>query len=104
VAEITNNVAAGQWEARLEGELAGYAEYRTRPGRVVFTHTVVEPRFEGRGIASTLITTAVEDAIANEWRITPICPFVRAWLKRHPEHHAWVDWPPEKPTERHDAA
>jgi uncharacterized protein len=103
VVEISNNGAASQWEAWLDGELAGYAEYRARPGRIVFTHTVVEPRFEGQGIGTGLAKAAVGDAIANGRRIVPVCPFIRAWLKRHPEHHEWVDWP-EKPTEGADAA
>jgi predicted GNAT family acetyltransferase len=97
VVDIANNEADSQWEARLDGELAGYSEYRRRPGRIVFTHTVVEPRFEGKGIGSALVRTEVDDAVANELRIRPICPFVRAWLKRHPEYHGWVDWPAEKP-------
>ena len=95
--EIVNNTAEREWEAFLDGQLAGYAEYRTRPGRIVFTHTVVDPQFEGKGIGTALAKTAVEDAVANELRITPVCPFVRAWLKRHPEFHESVDWPPDKP-------
>jgi predicted GNAT family acetyltransferase len=93
VVDILNNEAARQWEARIEGELAGYAEYRTSRGRATFTHTVVEPRFEGQGIGTALAKAAVDDAIARGLRITPYCPFIRAWLKRHPEHDARVDWP-----------
>lgn len=100
--DIVNNSAEREWEAFLDGELAGYAEYRTRPGRIVFTHTVVDPQFEGKGIGTELARTAVEDAVSNALRIVPICPFVRAWLKRHPEYHAWVDWPAERAT-REDA-
>lgn len=100
--KIANNPAERQWEAFLDGELAGYAEYRTRPGRIVFTHTVVDPQFEGKGIGSALVKTAVRDAVANELRILPTCPFVRTWLKRHPEYQAWVDWPTESAT-REDA-
>ena len=91
--EIVNNDAARQWEARVDGELAGYAEYRTQRGRAIFTHTVVEPRFEGQGIGTALAKAAVEDAIGRGLRITPYCPFIRAWLKRHPDYDAHVDWP-----------
>jgi predicted GNAT family acetyltransferase len=94
VVDIVNNEAARQWEARIQGELAGYAEYRTLRGRAIFTHTVVEPRFEGQGIGTALARAAVDNAVARGLRITPYCPFIRAWLTRHAEHHVWVDWPP----------
>jgi predicted GNAT family acetyltransferase len=93
VLEIVNNVAAKQWEARLDGELAGYAEYRANPNRVVFTHTVVEPQFEGRGIGSALAKAALDAAVAAGQRIVPYCPFVSAYLRRHHEYDASVDWP-----------
>ncbi|HUP82641.1 MAG TPA: GNAT family N-acetyltransferase [Candidatus Limnocylindria bacterium] len=91
--EIANNAAEKRWEARLDGELAGYAEYRASPRRVVFTHTVVEPRFEGRGIGSGLAKTALDAAVAAGQRIVPYCPFVSAYLRRHHEYEMNVDWP-----------
>lgn len=91
--EIANNDAEKRWEARLDGELAGYAEYRGGSSRVVFTHTVVEPQFEGRGIGSALAKAALDAAIAGGQRIVPYCPFISAYLRRHPEYEASVDWP-----------
>jgi uncharacterized protein len=93
VVEISNNVADRRWEARLDGEMAGYAEYGASPSRVVFTHTVVESRFEGRGIASALAKAALDAAVAAGQRIVPYCPFISAYLRRHHEYDASVDWP-----------
>jgi uncharacterized protein len=93
VLEISNNVADRRWEARLDGEMAGYAEYGASPSRVVFTHTVVESRFEGRGIASALAKAALDAAVAAGQRIVPYCPFISAYLRRHHEYDASVDWP-----------
>jgi predicted GNAT family acetyltransferase len=93
VLEIANNVAERRWEARLDGELAGYAEYGASPSRVVFTHTVVEPQLEGRGIGSALAKTALDAALAAGQRIVPYCPFISAYLRRHHEYDASVDWP-----------
>src|SRR5436853_1300640 len=78
--EFSNNEEAHRWEARLDGELAGYAEYRTRHGKVIFTHTVVDERFEGRGIGSGLAQRALDAAVAADQRIVPYCPFVSAYL------------------------
>ena len=91
--DITKNEAEGRWEARLDGELAGYAEYGVSPSRVVFTHTVVEPQFEGRGIGTALAKTALDAAVAAGQRIVPYCPFISAYLRRHNEYDASVDWP-----------
>jgi predicted GNAT family acetyltransferase len=93
VLEIVNNAAARRWEARLDGELAGYAEYRGNSNKVVFTHTVVEPQFEGRGIGSGLAKAALDAALTAGQRIVPYCPFVSAYLRRHHEYDAFVDWP-----------
>ncbi|MCF6736818.1 GNAT family N-acetyltransferase, partial [Blastococcus sp. KM273129] len=46
---VVDDRAAGRFEVLVDGQVAGYAEYRRRGPSVAFTHTVVEPEFEGRG-------------------------------------------------------
>jgi predicted GNAT family acetyltransferase len=70
-----------------------FSEYELEPGRIVFTHTVVRPDYEGQGIGSRLAKFVVEDAQARGLRITPVCPFVRAYLRRHSEYESIVDYP-----------
>lgn len=91
--EFANDETARRWEARLDGELAGYAEYRPGRSKVVFTHTVVDERFEGRGIGSGLAKHALDAAVTAQLRIVPYCPFISAYLRRHHEYDDWVDWP-----------
>lgn len=91
--ELRDNPEGRRWEALLDGEVVGYSEYRRTSSRIIFTHTVVDPDFEGRGIASRLAQTAVDDAIEHGLRITPYCPFVRAYLERHREYAESVDMP-----------
>jgi predicted GNAT family acetyltransferase len=91
--EFTNNEAARRWEARLDGELAGYAEYRRGRGKAVFTHTVVDERFVGRGNGSGLAKAALDAAVTAAERIVPYCPFISAYLRRHHEYDDWIDWP-----------
>jgi len=91
--EIVNNEDARRWEASLDGQVVGYSEYRLATKRVIFTHTVVEPEYEGRGIGTQLARAALDDALARDLRITPYCPFVRSYLKRHGEYSAMVDLP-----------
>jgi predicted GNAT family acetyltransferase len=96
---IADNAERHRFEAFLGDEKAGYSEYELRPDRVVFDHTVVRPQFEGQGIGSRLARFAVDDARSRGLRITPVCPFIRAWLRRHPEYDEIVDYPPEKSAE-----
>ena len=67
------------------GEIAGFAEYRRRPDVIAFVHTSIDPRFEGRGLASDLIRTALSEARADGLSVMPFCPFVRGYIVRHRE-------------------
>jgi predicted GNAT family acetyltransferase len=91
--EIVDQPERRRWEATEGDQVVGYAEYRTTPGRVIFTHTVVEPEFEGRGIGSRIARHVLDDAVARGLRITPRCPFIRSYLERHSEYAASVDMP-----------
>ncbi len=75
-----------RWEARLDGELAGWAEYRTTDELVVFSHTEVLPAFEGRGVGSALVRTSLTALRADGRRALVVCPFYNSWLARHPEY------------------
>ncbi len=91
-----NNLAASRYEASLGGRTAGYSSYEEKDGRVTFVHTVVRPEFEGRGVGSRLTKFAIDDVRARGLRITPVCPFVRAYLRRHVEYDSIVDYPAER--------
>lgn len=90
---IVNNRAASRYEALIDGRPAGYSTYAEGPDRVTFVHTVVRPRFEGRGVGSRLAKFAIDDVQARGLRITPVCPFVLAYLRRHHEYDSIVDYP-----------
>jgi uncharacterized protein len=79
-----------RYEAVLGGEMAGYSEYTLDGDTVVFTHTVVEDRFEGRGVGTTLVRKALDDVRASGRKIVPRCPFVRSWIGRHPDYRDLV--------------
>jgi hypothetical protein len=55
---------------------------------IVVDHTGVPPAFEGRGIAAKLVNKMIEDARKDGFKITPLCSYVVAQFRRHPE---WAD-------------
>jgi uncharacterized protein len=84
--QVSNNPEEHRYEVRADGDLAGYTVYRERPGLIVFVHTEIAPRFEGHGLASQLIRTALEDAKDRELQVLPFCPFVNGYIDRHREY------------------
>ncbi|HTR71760.1 MAG TPA: GNAT family N-acetyltransferase [Mycobacteriales bacterium] len=89
--EVTNNEIDHRYEVRVDGEFAGFAAYRPRGDRVVFTHTEVDPRWEGHGIGSALARGALDDVVAHHQQITPLCPFIADYIARHPGYLQHVD-------------
>jgi predicted GNAT family acetyltransferase len=74
-----------RFELEQDGQLAGFIAYRERDGRLDLLHTEVDERFEGRGLGGQLVRGTLEAVRAQGRRIIPSCPFVAAWLRRHPE-------------------
>ena len=76
-----------RYEARIDGELAGFADYVLRAGRIVFTHTEVDDAFEGKGVGSALARGALDDVRrAGERDVVPMCSFIKGWIDKHPDY------------------
>ena len=76
-----------RFEIRVGGELAGFAEYRRRPPLIAFTHTLIDPRFEGQGLAHRLVSTALSQARSGGLAVLPFCPFVRSFIAGHSDEY-----------------
>lgn len=83
----------GSYEAIVDGQVVGMIVYHT-PGsgqRVTLSHTIVEPEYRGRGIATRLVKHALEDLRAQDLKLTNYCPFVADYIADHPEYMELVD-------------
>lgn len=83
---ITDNPVAHHYEAWLGDKLAGVSVYRLVDDRIVFEHTEVDPDVEGMGIGSRLARGALDDVRLRGLKLGVECPFIAAWLKRHPDY------------------
>ena len=85
-AVVQDNPEEARYEALVEGSVAGFIVYRRRNGLLTMIHTEVEPEWEGHGLASELVRGALDDVRAHGLKVRPLCPFVAAYIKRHPEY------------------
>ncbi len=94
---VRDNPEELRYEALRDGQLVGLIRYRTEPGVVVLVHTEVDEAVEGTGIGSQLVRGALDDIRASGLRLVPVCPFVAAYLRRHPEYSDLVGADPATP-------
>ena len=83
---VADNAELQRYEARRGSDVVGFITYRLQPERITLIHTEVAPALEGQGIASQLVAGALDDIRRRGLTLVPICPFVRAFLRRHPEY------------------
>jgi predicted GNAT family acetyltransferase len=86
---ISNNPGQLRIETYVEGMLSKI-EYQIADERIYYYHTEVPPELEGRGIASEMAKFALEYARQQGLGIVPLCPFVEAYIRRHPEYKPLV--------------
>jgi uncharacterized protein len=94
---IADAPARSRFEVHVDGALAGFAQYLRRPGVIAFTHTEIDPGFEGHGLGSRLARTALDAARSEGAAVLPFCPFVRGYIAGHREYLDLV--PPERRAE-----
>jgi predicted GNAT family acetyltransferase len=89
--QVSKNEDAHRYEAYIDGERVGFAEYQLTDQLVVFTHTEVEDRCEGLGVGSTLAREALDDVRRDGARkVLPLCPFIKSWIAHHEDYQDLV--------------
>ena len=84
--ELTLNATTQRYEAKLEGAVVGFIEYRDAANARLLTHTEVNPDLEGQGVGSRLVKFALEEIKSSGVSLVPMCPFVAAYVQRHREY------------------
>lgn len=88
--ELINNIEDNQYEFHIEGKVA-FLEYVKSNDRIFLTHTEVPKSLGGQGIGTALIKKVLEKIDKeHELPIVPLCPFVAAYIKKHPEWKSLV--------------
>jgi uncharacterized protein len=82
VGDVTDNTAQSRFELNVDGHVA-YLEYERTPNTLTLLHTEVPPEIRGRHIADRLVEAALAIGRSEGRRLVVICPFARAYLRRH---------------------
>ena len=88
---VVDNPEESRYDLWLGTTRAGFIKYRSKPGTIVLIHTEVDAAFEGQGLGARLVAGTLDDLRARGLRLVPVCPVVRAYLRRHREYADLVD-------------
>jgi predicted GNAT family acetyltransferase len=86
---VRDNQALHRFELDVDGHTA-VAYYQLNGGVITFTHTEVPPALGGQGIGSRLVRGALDAVRAKGRKVVAKCPFVSAYLGKHPEYNDLV--------------
>jgi uncharacterized protein len=84
--EVVDVAEWNRFEIGIDGRRAGLAAYRLSAGEITFTHTEIDDAFAGQGLGGVLVRGALDTARARGLAVLPSCPFVRAWIAKHPDY------------------
>ena len=81
---IEHDAARRRFTTRVE-DLESELDYTLADGVMTITHTGVPSSLNGRGIAATLMKTALQVARSAGWKVNPVCSYAVAYMRKHPE-------------------
>jgi uncharacterized protein len=84
--EVHRDDARHRYYAEIDGHEARILFAPAGDRTLDFQHTQVAPELRGHGVANLLIRRALDDVRARGERIVATCPFVKAFLGKHPEY------------------
>ena len=83
---VTDNPDQQRFEAFVDDELAGFAQYRLHGDRITFTHTEVDDAYAGQGLGKALAAEALDAARDAGLAVLPKCEFIAGYIQRHREY------------------
>lgn len=85
--ELINNTdhAKKRFELKVENETIFIEYILTSDNSIYLTHTEVPVSMEGKGLGSTIVKKTLQYIQEKKYKMIPLCPFVAAYIKKHPE-------------------
>jgi predicted GNAT family acetyltransferase len=89
-ATVRDNPGRNRYELELDGGTA-FVTYRRSPGVVTLLHAEVPRELQGHGFGSALVRGTLDLVRAEGSKAVPVCPFIVAFMRRHPEYRDLAD-------------
>jgi predicted GNAT family acetyltransferase len=83
--KLIRNEAKHRYEYRIDGKIA-YVAYEEENGTLRLIRTFVPKALEGKGIAGALVQDIMEEIGKRGLRMKPACPYIIAYVEKHPEY------------------
>jgi predicted GNAT family acetyltransferase len=91
IVETVNHPDRGRYELTVDSQFAGSLTYAIHNGRITLIHTEIDSAYAGKHLGQRLVRSVLEDARVRGLRVRPLCPFVAAYIRSHPEYQDLVD-------------
>ena len=86
MAHVVHNPDRSRYEIHVDGQVAGFTQYRVAPDAVDFVHTEIDDAYEGQGLGGQLARGALDDVRANGQKVIATCPFIKGWIAKHEDY------------------
>lgn len=86
MADMIDNTARSRFE-RHEGGHTVFAEYRRQADQLIIPYVEAPPALRGTGAAGRLMESVLAFARQEGLKVTPICGYAAAYMRRHKQHH-----------------
>lgn len=83
---LVKNEENHRFELSVDG-FTSFIDYKERPGVISLIHTESPEELAGRGVATALVEKTLAYLDEHSYELVPLCPYVFAYIKRHPE---WI--------------
>jgi predicted GNAT family acetyltransferase len=81
---LINNEALHNFELTINGDRS-FIDYKLKGDKIYLIHTEVPQEMEGMGVAAALVEKTFNYIEEHHLKLIPLCTYVAAFLKRHPE-------------------
>jgi hypothetical protein len=82
---LRDNAEQRRYEMEVDGETA-FVIYGLSPGVITLAHAEVPEALRGNGVGGRLVRAVLDDVRRRGLKVVATCPFVRAYLGKHPEY------------------
>ena len=87
---LVKNEKEHRFEIVVEGSIA-FIDYKETHSQIALIHTEVPKEIGGKGVAAALVEKTMNYLEKHHNSVLPFCPYVFAYIKKHPEWKRIVD-------------